>query len=402
MRIRSPNCSSWRRPLTPGREHRDLLAAPARDDVGGSQPLGQPAHDLDQHLVADCVAEAVVDRLEAVEVDDEQPRRHGSANDPCVLGGHRLLEGAPVRAPVSWSRRAFACSAASSAAVEARLRWAISSVARSEPSSSRRGRGSCPRPIRRTERSGTTSTALEEVDAQAAAARARAGARVRRSSMIRNRPALFTSDRDRHRPRPPLAIVSVPSPRGAPTRRCRRRAPGATATPPSAAWRRQTDSGRMICVEMPAATPRSGPPISAARTMTGVEAVYQLRGPSWTTTRSAAAAATTSATRSASDVSSAAPSMSHPERRRDDRDERDPDRDAGAAGRVGDARGGRSRVPGRPSPACRSWTRHLRSSNVSNVHADIPRSGEAGSESPVYRRLGGSSRRRRPRSGARA
>ena len=59
--------------------------------------------------------------------------------------------------------------------------------------------------------------------------------------------------------------------------------PCSTATPPSADWRRQTDSGRMSWVDAPATTPSIGPPISAASTMTGVEAVYQLRGPSWTT-----------------------------------------------------------------------------------------------------------------------
>ena len=63
----------------------------------GREPVGEPAHDLDQHLVADAVAEAVVDRLEPVEVDDEQPRRHAAADDARVLGDHRLLEGAPVR-----------------------------------------------------------------------------------------------------------------------------------------------------------------------------------------------------------------------------------------------------------------------------------------------------------------
>ena len=165
-------------------------------------------------------------------------------------------------------------------------------------------------------------------------------------------------DRDRHRLRPLPGSCPRRPRAAAPARRCRRRAPGATATPPSAAWRRQTDSGRMICVETPAATPTSGPPISAARTMTGVDAVYQLRGPSWTTTRSAAAAATTSATAIGNDVSSAAPATIHPERRRDGRDERDPDRDAGAAGRVGDAWSRTASSALAPSPPCRSWTCH--------------------------------------------
>ncbi len=79
------------------REHGDLLAAPACDDVGRPQALAEPAHDLDQHLVADGVAEAVVDRLEPVEVDDEQARGHSATDDAGVLCGHRLLERATVR-----------------------------------------------------------------------------------------------------------------------------------------------------------------------------------------------------------------------------------------------------------------------------------------------------------------
>ena len=43
--------------------------------------------------------------------------------------------------------------------------------------------------------------------------------------------------------------------------------------------------------------------MSAASTMTGVEAVYQLRGPSWTTTCSAAAAARIRATAMAGEAS---------------------------------------------------------------------------------------------------
>ena len=112
--------------------------------------------------------------------------------------------------------------------------------------------------------------------------------------------------------------------------------------------------------------------MSAARTMTGVDAVYQLRGPSWTTTRSAAAAATTSATAIGTDVSSAAPGDVHPEHRRHGRDERNPDRDARTAGRVGNAWSRTASNALAPSPPCRSWTRHLSSSNASDVPSEYP------------------------------
>ena len=37
-------------------EHGDLLATPARDDVGRAQAVGEAADDLDQDLVADACA----------------------------------------------------------------------------------------------------------------------------------------------------------------------------------------------------------------------------------------------------------------------------------------------------------------------------------------------------------
>ena len=95
--MRSPNCSSCAGPEHARREHGDLLAAPAGDDVGRPEPVHEAADDLDQDLVADPVAEAVVDRLEAVEIHDEEARRNRSADDTRVLDGHRLLERAPVR-----------------------------------------------------------------------------------------------------------------------------------------------------------------------------------------------------------------------------------------------------------------------------------------------------------------
>ena len=59
-------------------QHRELVAAEARGGVGAADALVEPARDLDQHLVAGRVAEAVVDRLEVVEVEED----HG---EPALL-----------------------------------------------------------------------------------------------------------------------------------------------------------------------------------------------------------------------------------------------------------------------------------------------------------------------------
>ena len=56
-------------------DHHELVAAQPGQDVGGAQPVAQaPRHDL-QHLVADVVAQRVVDGLEAVEVDEQHAQR---------------------------------------------------------------------------------------------------------------------------------------------------------------------------------------------------------------------------------------------------------------------------------------------------------------------------------------
>ena len=51
--------------------HRELVAAEARDHVLGAQARAQPRGDRHQQLVAGGVAEAVVDGLEVVEVDEQ-------------------------------------------------------------------------------------------------------------------------------------------------------------------------------------------------------------------------------------------------------------------------------------------------------------------------------------------
>ena len=51
-------------------QHRELVAGEAGDDVGGPHPFTHDPGDLPDQVVAGVVAEAVVDRLEAVDVDD--------------------------------------------------------------------------------------------------------------------------------------------------------------------------------------------------------------------------------------------------------------------------------------------------------------------------------------------
>ncbi len=210
--------------------------------------------------------------------------------------------------------------------------------------------------IRSTESRGTTMTPSRRSTRRPSGQRSSRSAGLR-SSMIRNRPRLLSTIATAMAAAAARIVSSlVPGSRASPTMPAP--SPWRAAIPPSADWRRHTDSGRMICVDAPAATPTSGPPMSAARTMTGADAVYQLRGPSWTTTRSAAAAATTSATAIGTDVSSAAPARYDPEHRRHGRDDRDPDRDARTARRVGNAWSRTASNALAPSPPCRSWTCH--------------------------------------------
>ena len=56
-------------------QHGELVAAEPRDGVAGAQAGLEPPRDRHQQLVARGVAEAVVDDLEAVEVEEERRRR---------------------------------------------------------------------------------------------------------------------------------------------------------------------------------------------------------------------------------------------------------------------------------------------------------------------------------------
>jgi hypothetical protein len=57
-----------------GHDDRELLAAVAARQVDGPDVGGQAHGELAQHLVADVVAEAVVDLLEVVDVDHQGRR----------------------------------------------------------------------------------------------------------------------------------------------------------------------------------------------------------------------------------------------------------------------------------------------------------------------------------------
>ena len=76
-------------------EHRELVAAEPADEVAAPEGGGQaPGHDA-QHLVADGVAVLVVDGLEPVEIDVEQPD-HRVVAGRGERGSERLEEAGPV------------------------------------------------------------------------------------------------------------------------------------------------------------------------------------------------------------------------------------------------------------------------------------------------------------------
>nr|WP_207168313.1 hypothetical protein [Blastococcus sp. TML/C7B] len=69
-------------------EDDELVATEAADDVAGADGRAEPAGDGAQHLVAGRVAVAVVDRLEAVQVDEEQAGHLAGAPAAVQGGGH--------------------------------------------------------------------------------------------------------------------------------------------------------------------------------------------------------------------------------------------------------------------------------------------------------------------------
>ena len=69
----------------------ELVAAEPRDGVVATDRGGEPSAHRDEQLVAGVVAEAVVDDLEAVEVEEEH-RHHGPAVTEAGEGGVEPLD----------------------------------------------------------------------------------------------------------------------------------------------------------------------------------------------------------------------------------------------------------------------------------------------------------------------
>jgi len=79
-----------------GQQDRELVAAQAREDVGLAQAVAQRAGAGDDELVAGGVPEAVVDRLEAVEVEHEQGALGAVAAAAGDVLGQRAVDAAAV------------------------------------------------------------------------------------------------------------------------------------------------------------------------------------------------------------------------------------------------------------------------------------------------------------------
>ena len=401
MRIRSANCSSWRRPLTPGAS--TAISSPpqrATTSEGRSPSVRRRTTSISTSSPTACPKRSFTDLK----------RSRSTTNSPAGTAPRTTRECSAViassnarrfAAPVSWSRRAFTCSAASSAAVEARLRWAISSAVRSENTVITTRKGLVPSAIRRTERIGTTSTALEEVDPQAE------GPELEQEpglALEHDQEPADAVHEDRHRHpcgRCSDHVRAVPGqqrqPDDAGDQPLERRDPtlGGLAAPDRlglddlggdaggdaderAADQRGENDDRRRC-RVPAARPELDDDALRCGCCDDERDRHRQRR----------------LERCAFD--------DHPERRRDDRDERDADRNAGAARRVGDAWGWTASNVLAPSPPCRSWTRHPPLIKREQRPRRYPpfRGGWLARTSSTGG-FGGSSRRRRRRSGVRA
>src|SRR5918992_2533685 len=82
-----------------GQDEHELLAAVAGEGVDVPDAAGDPAPELDQHLVAPLVAVAVVDRLEVVDVQHEQGQDPAEAAGALDLLLDASLEGAAGAGP---------------------------------------------------------------------------------------------------------------------------------------------------------------------------------------------------------------------------------------------------------------------------------------------------------------
>ena len=96
--LRAQVLAQLQRALDIGLRHQDreLVAGEPGDDIGGANPLAHHPGDLADQVVAGVVAERVVDRLEAVDVDDH----HRAAAAVASAEGDVLVEFGAKAAPV--------------------------------------------------------------------------------------------------------------------------------------------------------------------------------------------------------------------------------------------------------------------------------------------------------------
>ena len=80
-------------------QHGELVAAEPGGGVGRAERREQPLADLAEHLVSDGVAEAVVDRLEVVEVDEHDAHRRALLRAPRQRVRDAIGEECAVREP---------------------------------------------------------------------------------------------------------------------------------------------------------------------------------------------------------------------------------------------------------------------------------------------------------------
>src|SRR4051794_11904930 len=83
----------------PRQDDRELLPAPTSGNVDLPHAFPQRLGELDEHAVADGMAEAVVDRLEAVQVGEHERDRTAEALGAHQLAGERLLAVTAVGEP---------------------------------------------------------------------------------------------------------------------------------------------------------------------------------------------------------------------------------------------------------------------------------------------------------------